>query len=166
MQPEQAAVQLLKKFSATGAVVDANLLLLLLIGTYNVARIKSLMHTKGFSVEDFDLLVNLLRLVRRRITTPHIMTEVDNLSRKLPEKDHAKLSGTFVKLCTDQFEIYSESIVSLRDKLHPVLGITDCHLLRLAANEGHLIITADWPLANRLETANLSVINFNHLRVV
>ena len=43
------------------------------------------------------------------------------------------------------------------------MGLTDAVLISLA--ERHLIITADFPLANRIETLGRDVIDFNHLRV-
>ena len=67
------------------------------------------------------------------------------------------------RLVADMFETYHESIELLGSKTHEQMGLTDAVLIALA--ERHLIITADFPLANRIETLGRDVIDFNHLRV-
>ncbi|HUG81869.1 MAG TPA: hypothetical protein VML01_09410 [Bryobacterales bacterium] len=48
------AAALIEKHRAKGALVDANLLVLLLVGAINKQRIPKFERTQQFSIEDFD----------------------------------------------------------------------------------------------------------------
>ena len=68
-----------------GVLVDANLLLLLAIGRFNKSLIPGFERTSNFLIDDYHLLESLVRQFSRIISTPHVLTEVSNLTTKLPE---------------------------------------------------------------------------------
>ncbi len=45
------------------------------------------------------------------------------------------------------------------------LGLTDTGILSLSRG-AHLVLTDDFPLAQRLQSAGIDVINFNHVRLL
>ena len=72
---------LLEKHRAKGVLVDTNLLVLFLVGAVNRQRIPSFKRTAGnFTIEDYDLLVRLLNYFGRLIVTPHVLSQVSDLT--------------------------------------------------------------------------------------
>lgn len=156
------AHSLLLKFGKEGVFFDTNLMIVLVIGSYDISRLTTFKRTLAFGPPEFRLLMALANRCERRLTTPNILTEVDNLSRQMPSGEHAAVSQHFAKLVSEMFEIYEESQSHLGGELHGKLGLTDAVLIEQA--ESHLVVTADFPLANRIEAMGRNVINFNHLR--
>ena len=66
-------------------ILDANLLLVLLIGIFNVGWLGKFKRVVGYSGQDYDLLVQFLAAFPTLLTTPHILAEVSNLAGGLPE---------------------------------------------------------------------------------
>jgi rRNA-processing protein FCF1 len=156
-------LSLLAKYKSRGAVVDTNLVLLLVVGTYNIERISGFKRTVQYTPQDFHLLSRVLARLDRRVTTPNIVTEADNLSRQLPENEHDAVSGVLTGLCSSFFEIYERTHDATADPLYSKLGLTDCVTMRLA-KERLLVITDDFALANRIQKAGCDAININHIR--
>jgi len=156
------AFALIEKHRETGVFFDTNLMLVLIVGAYDPTRLENFKRTMAYTMKEYLLLDEMLKRSRRRLTTPNIMTEVDNLSRQLSEKEHGTVSEQLKALLANMFEIYHESSLFIGGDAHKKFGLTDALLLKLS--ERHLIITADFPLARRLETLGRDVINFNHLR--
>jgi hypothetical protein len=99
---------------------------------------------------------------RRRLTTPNILTEVDNLARQFPSGEHSGIALHTRELVSTMFEVYHKSDLHLGGDAHQKVGLTDAILMAQAKN--HLVVTADFRLANRISTMGRDVINFNHLR--
>ena len=83
------ALALIEKYHSKGVLVDSNLLVLFLVGTVNKRRILEFKRTQGFTLEDFDLLENLIRWFGRLIATPHVLAQVSDLA-DLPGKEAAR----------------------------------------------------------------------------
>ncbi len=68
--------ELIRRFQSKGALVDSNLLLLLLVGHYDLKLVSasSFKRVAKYSVNDFTVLVRLLKLFTRSVTTPHVLT--------------------------------------------------------------------------------------------
>ncbi|MBU1753132.1 hypothetical protein KKG56_04655, partial [bacterium] len=71
---------LLQKHKNRGIVVDANLLLVYFLGSFNPQLILQYKRTKIYTLEDFYVLCQFIKYFDRLITTPNILTEVSNLS--------------------------------------------------------------------------------------
>jgi rRNA-processing protein FCF1 len=153
---------IINKFKDRGIIVDTNLMLLLIIGIYSPYRIETFKRTNRYTRDDFDILGRLLTPFKHRITTPFILTEVDNLSRQLPEREHDAIANIMVQVCTKLFEIRVPSLEVMKLKHYPKIGLTDS-LLLLSAEE-YVVLTDDFTLSNRIQSLNLPVINMNHLR--
>ena len=63
----------------TGFFIDANLLLLLIVGSVGRDLIAKHRRLRRFTVEDFDRLINLLDRVEQVLVTPNTLTETSNL---------------------------------------------------------------------------------------
>ncbi len=79
----------LNAYRRRGLLVDANLLLLYFLGSYDRKQISSNKRLATFSVEDFDLIVRVLKLFSLLVTTPNILTEVSNLSNAIAASEKA-----------------------------------------------------------------------------
>ena len=64
------AAGLIEKHRSRGVLIDANLLILYLLGKTNKRRIQDLKPGDTFEVEDFDLLEGLAAYLGNLITTP------------------------------------------------------------------------------------------------
>src|SRR5690349_21025753 len=72
--------ELIDKHRADGLLMDANLLVLYLVGRTNKGRIPTFKRTQQYTIEDFELLDLLAASFQRLVTTPHVLTEVSNLA--------------------------------------------------------------------------------------
>jgi len=156
-------VSLVQKYRGRGAVLDSNLLLLLVVGTYNAARIGKFKRTEKYIPNDFRLLEILRKQLDHWVATPNIITEVDNLSRQTDEREYSGISSAFNTVINKFVERHLSCQEAIANPLHARLGVTDCITLALAS-ERHLIVTDDFPLAGRLEKMGCDVININNIR--
>lgn len=156
------ALRLIEKHRDSGVYLDTNLMVVLVIGCYGVDKLQTHKRTLAYGPAEFRLLQTLMNKFRRRLTMPNILTEVDNLARQFPSHEHQAIAFHTRELVSTMFEMYHESDLHLGGETHKKLGLTDAILVAQA--ERHLVITADFPLANRIATLGRDVINFNHLR--
>ena len=156
-------VGLIAKHRTSGVVIDTNLMLLLVIGTYDPERIPTFKRTIKYTERDYKLVLDLISRFARRVTIPNILTEVDNLSRQTAEGEHSHISRTMSRLLDNLVEVYRPSASVVGTQIHAQVGLSDALIISLA--EEHLILTDDFPLSNRLESAGRDVINLNHLRL-
>ncbi len=157
-------LQLIQTYRSRGVLVDTNILVLYFVG--NVARdqVPRFKRTKQFGVEDYDLLVRLLRCFDRIVTTPNVLSEVNSLSGQLTEPLRTKCFSDFARAITLLDEHYVASATAAQTSEFSRLGLTDCAIAHLAAAK-YLVLTDDLTLARFLEKAGIDVLNFNHLRV-
>lgn len=157
---------MISAYRGKGIIVDTNLLIVLLIGKLGQHHLKDCRATKNFIVEDFQLLQRFLGQFSMLITTPHILTEVSNLSGKLDEGllgDFRSVLAEFIKLDVEEQHLPSVQIVEHPD-FHK-LGLADT-AIRLSAKEKYLVLTEDFELSGRLKKCGIAVVNFNHLRQI
>lgn len=155
-------VELSAKYRTGSVLVDTNLLVLLSVGLYKPDRISSFKRTDQYTLDDFTLVTRIIGSVERRVTTPHILAEVDNLTRQMPTREHKSVAAIMALLIEGQFEIYTPSRTAVRHEKYPILGLTDC--ATIAASEQALVLTDDFPLANILAHLGRDAVNINHLR--
>jgi hypothetical protein len=155
-------LQLIAKYRSKGVILDTNLMVLLAIGYFNRERISSFKRTDQYTVRDFSLVDGIIAKFERRITTPHILAETDNLTRQLSNREHSAVAAVMTRLIVDFFEIYSLSVNAAQNERYPILGLTDC--VTVAAASEVLIITDDFPLYSILCHLGRDVININHIR--
>jgi len=155
-------LELIEKYRDKGVLLDTNLMVLLAIGLYKRERISSFKRTDKYTNRDFSLMIGLLGQFQQRITTPHILTETDNLTRQLPTNEHAAIAATMTLLIDEHFEIRRPSAYAARHPRYADVGLADC--MTITATEGVLVLTDDFRLANILSHLGRDAVNINHLR--
>jgi len=161
----EEALRLIKLHRRTGILIDANLLLLLVVGRFDQKRILTFERTSAFTIEDYLLLEMIVRQFSKLLTTAHVLTEVSNLSAKLEKK----LLFSFRDMFKQIIEIVDERSCTAKDaaanRYFPKLGLTDAAILALGDRQ-FLLLTADADLASVASATGGDALNFNHLRPV
>ncbi len=154
---------LIARYRTKGILIDTDLLLLYFVGSYDPAWIGRFKRTITFTPEDFEQLAALIHYFEIVMTTPNVLTEVSNLSNQLPAQVRGLYFQVFGQLTSQFQETYlpSERICGQPPFLR--FGLTDAGIIALAPGK-YLILTDDFPLANFLQSTDVDVINFNHIR--
>jgi hypothetical protein len=87
-------------------LIDANLLLLLVVGSADRSLIESFKRTRAYTREDFDLLLRLVARFPKVVTTPNVLTEVSNLAGQLRDPTRRAIRQKLSRLITDIGEDY------------------------------------------------------------
>jgi hypothetical protein len=153
---------LLRRYKSRGILLDTNLLLLFAIGNYSPQRILTFKRTTQYTLRDFEMILSIIGYFDRRVTTPNILTEVDNLSRQLPEREHVAVAGVMSQLIAQLFEVYTPSAHIVPQEAYADFGLTDC--ITMAYAREVLIVTDDFPLSGMLASQGRDVLNLNHFR--
>lgn len=145
-------------------LIDANLLVLLVVGLKDPALIGNHKRTSTFLAEDFDLLKNTLDVYEAVIVTPNIVTECSNLLRytsaPLAEELMAIL-GQVVSSIGERYVASSEAAVIPEFRR---LGLTDAAAIDIVGPASHLLtVDHDLYLAASYKSPG-HAFNFNHLR--
>jgi rRNA-processing protein FCF1 len=155
--------QLIARYSQKGLLIDTNILLLLFIGSYDRNLIRNFKRTVQFTIEDYELLILLLRPFNKLVTTPNILTEVANLSGQLGEPARSSYFRTFaegIKLLKEEY-IESREIAAQAEFVK--VGLTDLGIWTITQGN-YLVLTDDFKLSQMLGNKGVDVINFNHIR--
>jgi hypothetical protein len=107
-------------------------------------------------------MLQIIASFARRIATPHILAEVDNLTRQLSQAEHQAVSATVTQVVSDLFEVYVPSANAIREISYSSLGLTDC--ATMLASSDALVVTDDFRLSNVLSCLGRDVLNINHIR--
>jgi hypothetical protein len=154
---------LIEKHRAKGVLVDTNLLVLLLVGTVNKQRIPNFKRTEDFTIEDYELLVRLIQWFGKLIATPHVLSQVSDLT-DLPGKERTAIRELFKSLVVQDIEeSYDESRVLVDDPTFTRFGLADAAITAVCSR-GILVLTTDLQLQLALQARNIDALNFNHIR--
>ena len=164
MSPDDFIQDLISRHRENGVLIDSNLLLLLLVGTYDRSLIERTKRLNKYSVGDFDLLLRFCGLFRRILTTPHVLTEVSNLTQNPDDRRLSAFFKFFADQCGVLIERYQISADIVRHSLFLSFGLADS-ALAMESDEGMLLLTDDFSLCAALQKRGRDAINFNHLRV-
>ena len=142
-------------------LLDANLLLLFMIESYERSRIARFKRTAGFSESDFDILAGLMTAFRAIVTTPHVLTEVSNLANSLPEHLKPSWSEHFALQTASLTELLEPAVEVMLQESFLAFGLTDAAIHRAAIDT--LILTEDFRLSGFLISRGVAVLNFKEL---
>lgn len=156
------AVALIEKHRAKGVLVDTNLLVLFLVGRVNRQRIRNFKRTGDFTIGDYDLLVRLIDWFGKLIATPHVLSQVSDLT-DLTDNELTKIRELFKMLVENIEESYDPSRLLVRDPAFKRLGLTDAAIATVCSR-GVLVLTADAQLHVALQERDIDALNFNHIR--
>lgn len=155
---------LLRKHRGTGLLIDTNILLMLLIGTYDRGMIAQFKRTKQYTVEDYSLAMDVIQRVNPIITLPSVLAEVSNLAGQFVTK-HSRIEcfAVFARQTELLKERQIASIDAARTDEFRRFGLTDAAILQVART-GCLVLTDDFRLSQNMESIDAPVLNFTHLR--
>lgn len=144
-------------------LVDSNLLLLLVVGSASRRYIQVHKRLSGYGAEDFELLVGLIGTFSDLVTVPHVITEVSNLSRHIPDPAARSVIVDKLRELIEQTpELPIGSVEGLQHPAWSRLGVTDTILLHLC-EQGITLVTADSDLAIEAEMVGGDVLNFRSM---
>ena len=160
--------QLFARHKEKSVLLDSNLLLVFLAGSLSPRLFGQFKRVSAYTLDDYELLVRLLGSFTTLLTTPHILTEVSNLSISLSEWLKPDWYRNFAALIGSQ-----RDTPGLRERGTPatdlakmpeflVFGITDTALTKLSSEA--LVVTEDYRLSNVLRRQGVPVLNFGDLR--
>jgi rRNA-processing protein FCF1 len=154
---------LVKAHKNKGVLLDANLLLVYLIGMFDPERLNKFKRTAAFAVDDFYLLSQLVHFLGRIVTTPNILTEVNSFSNKLSGAVKKAYYAEFARriVLMEEHYIASEQVSSSAS--FERLGLTDL-VIETLARDRYLVLTEDLKLTHHLHSLGIAAINFNHVR--
>ena len=159
---------LIHRYHETGVLIDTNLLLLYLIGTYDPEKISAFKRTDTFNLEDFNLLDRLIGFFPKIFTTPHILTEVSNFAAQFKSIGKTKINSAL-------FEVFAQSISSFGEIYEFIsdiskkpefllFGLADAGII--SSGKKYLVLTNDSHLYGYLQGKGIDTINLNHLKTL
>jgi hypothetical protein len=153
---------LIEKHRGRGVLVDANLLVLFLVGSVNKRRILTFKRTQNFTIEDFDLLTRLIKWFGKLFATPHVLSQTSDLA-DLRDKELGEIRRLFEVLVEQIEESYDASRVLVADPMFERFGLTDAAIAKVCSR-GILVVTADVELQLEVQRQGADALNFNHVR--
>lgn len=128
-----------------GYFLDTNLLVLLVVGSVSRDLISKHRRLEDYTVEDFDILVEVLEGVNQLYVTPNTLTETSNLLGQHGDPERSLLMGRLEFLIHVSQEITVASTKASSNQNFQRLGLTDAVLLE-AATEEIPLLTVDFSL--------------------
>ena len=147
-----------------GLFIDANLLVLLVVGSVGQDLIAKHRRLRAFTAEDYKILVGLIGQVDRIFVTPNTLTDTSNLLGLHGEPERARFFDRLRFFIQETEEVVVASIEASSDSAFSRLGLTDAALLQVATEETPLVtVDLDLYLA-ALQKGEDAAVNFTHLR--
>jgi len=126
-------------------LLDANLLVLPVVGLVSEPSIPKHKRTKMFSVSDFRLLKDYLNDAPKIAVTPNVVTEASNLLATNDEGMTGRCRDMLKELLNEWGETFIRSSVAALHPAYRRLGITDAALLDDSFGQ-HELLTMDLDL--------------------
>jgi hypothetical protein len=147
-----------------GLFIDANLFVLLVVGSEGRELIVKHRRLDGYSVNDYDILLDLIRQVGRVFVTPNTLTETSNLLAQHREPERSRILRRLKYIIHESEEVVVASAVAANNSQFERLGLTDAALLEVITSRTPLV-TVDFDLyIAALEKGEDTVVNFAQLR--
>ena len=144
--------------------IDANLLVLLVVGSVDPGLIAKHRRLRSFAAEDYDVLLDLITRVNRVYVTPNTLTETSNLVAQHGEPQRSVFLDKLRVIIHESKEVAVASTDASSNNMFHRLGLTDAALLEVITAETPLItVDLDLYLA-ALEKEEDAAVNFTHLR--
>ena len=149
---------------ALGCFIDANLLVLLVVGTTDRGLIPKHRRLRRFTEDDYDLLVDLIIGDGPALVTPNTLTEASNLLAQHRNPERSRLFDVLRLFIEDTKEVVVASVDAAGNNSFNQLGLTDAALLEVVTTDTPLI-TVDVKLyLAALAKGPDAAVNFTHLQ--
>ena len=147
-----------------GLFIDTNLLVLLVVGSEGRELIAKHRRLDGYSVNDYDILLDLIRQVAQVFVTPNTLTETSNLLAQHGEPERSRILRRLKYIVHESEEVVVASAAATNNRRFERLGLTDAALLEVITPQTPLV-TVDFDLyIAALELGEDTVVNFAQLR--
>ena len=147
---------------ATRFLIDANLLVLFVVGRTGRQLIAKHRRLREFSLEDYDRLVKMIRMVDQVVVTPNTLTETSNLLAQHRNPERSRFFDVLRFLIENSEEITVASVDVSRSRAFRRLGLTDAAVLEvISADTPLLTVDLDLYVAALSKDSNAAV-NFWH----
>ena len=148
----------------SGFFIDANLFVLLVVGSVGTEMIAKHRRLREYSEEDYKTLVRLLDRVDRVFVTPNTLTETSNLLAQHGDPERSRFFQMLRLVIHKSEEVVVASSVASSNSEFGRLGLSDTALLEVATEETPLLtVDLDLYLA-ALAKGKETAVNFTHLR--
>jgi len=137
--------------------IDSNAFVVLVIGLMNPNWLKDNPKTSIYNEQDFNNLMHIIG-TNKILTTPNILTEVDNLLNKFSGHKKYPYIKTMMDIVKNTTEKYISSVDVVSNYHFQNLGLTDSIILHLR-NEYKFLITADSDLSDHAFSLGIPVLD-------
>jgi predicted nucleic acid-binding protein len=144
-------------------ILDANLLVLLVVGSVDERQVPTFKRTRAYTRDDFRLLLGFMSRFGTLMVTPHILTEATNLLDDLKEPMRTTAFGFLRELISRSEERFEKSAELAGRRQFVRLGLADT-AVHSVAEAGAALLTADLDLYLAASATSRHAVNFNHLR--
>lgn len=153
-----------KKFD--GLIVDTNVMLLFLVGKYDLDFIKNFPfhRTARYSKSDFGILEDVFKNFNKIIITPHTLTELSNLSKKVNSYRIEEYFNVFINVLLQFDELNVDKNIILKSPNLYKFGVADFAIWSIAKGKKYLVFTDDYTLKGFLESKEIDTISIYEIR--
>lgn len=155
---------LLIKHRTSGVLMDTNIFVLYLIGSYDRLLVPEFKRTSMYTVDDYDWLNEYVSKFSKIVVTPQILAESWNFIEKLSEKRFRSFLISILPLLTVVEEKYIQKDLIIASNGFDYVGITDMSVIQAAKELNCLVLTDDLRAYSYFSAFEVSTININHLR--
>ncbi len=144
-------------------VLDAQLLVLLVVGAASTAYIGRHKRLRAYTTGDYLLLCKRLAPPAEIVVTPNVLTEVSNIAGQIAEPARGKVMAALAGMiaATSERSVRSADVTGRPEFRR--LGLTDSVLLT-TSSDSELLLTADLDLYLAASYSGIRVENFNFTR--
>ena len=147
----------------TSILIDANLLVLLVVGLTDKRLIERHKNVSSYDADGFDLLVEKLKEFSEVLLTPNTLTEAYNLLRQIGEPERERLTLTLGEFIKGRPERYIPSEEASNEATFVRLGLTDAALMNVGRVSRPVLLSADRDLYLAASQEGFEALNFAHL---
>ena len=150
------------------AVIDANLLLLLIVGRAGLELIAKHKRLRDdYAVADYLRVEAVVVNFGGIVVLPQVLAEVSNFARQIADPARTAIADAFAALIRGATERWIPGRMIVAAPEFRYLGFTDGALVALfgdvPADRVYYLLTADQPLASRAQALGHRVINYREL---
>jgi len=140
-------------------IIDSNIFILFLVGQINENKIKNYTRNSIYSKEDYYFLLDILSKYDRIITSPNILTEVDNILNRITGDDKYRYLAIVREIYKQTIEKYLETESVSQNWFFDILGVTDSAII-IMARECDLLISGDSSLCDYAKSLGIKTFDF------
>jgi hypothetical protein len=151
-------LKLIQKYKQKGILIDTSLVLLYIVGSFDINEVRSFKRTNMFSEDDFEKISKFVDYFDLKITTPHDLTEVSDFIDNR-QNFQVALKG-YIEISQ---EIFLDSLELSKKDTFLKFGLADTSVT-YSAKDSYLIFTNDRPLYGFLINSEIDAVNLDQIR--